>query len=104
VLGWRNSGLLNADLSPKPAYEAFRTGRSELEDARLFREITDYPGVKGYEFDRTDRHIWMLWSLDGADHAVSLPFTPRAVVDVMGASLPASSTITVTLGPLYVER
>jgi hypothetical protein len=104
VLGWRNSGLLNSDLSPRPAYEAFHASRSELQDARLLREITEYKGVKGYVFDRGDRQVWLMWSLDGADHAVILPFAPYAALDVFGSSLAASSTMTVTLAPVYVER
>ena len=78
ALGWCNSGLLNPDLSPKPAYDAFRAARSELQDARLVREIIHYPGVKGYVFDRGDRQVWMMWSLDGADHAVTLPMVQLA--------------------------
>ncbi len=104
ALGWRNSGLLNPDLSPKPAYEAFRAARSELQDARLVREITEYAAVKGYAFDRGDRQVWVMWSLDGAEHVVTLPFTPYAVFDVVGGSLAVSSTMTVTLSPVYVER
>jgi hypothetical protein len=103
ALGWRNSGLLNPDLSPRPAYEAYRASRSELQDARLLREITEYTGVKGYGFDRGDRQVWLMWSLDGADHAVTLPFAPYAALDVFGSPLVASSTITVTLAPVYVE-
>lgn len=103
VLGWRNSGLLNPDLSPKPAYEAFRASRSELQDARVIREIVEYAGVKGYAFDRGDRQVWMMWSLDGAEHVVTFPFTPNAVFDVLGSSLSASSTLTASLSPVYVE-
>jgi hypothetical protein len=103
VLGWRNSGLLNPDLSPKPAYAAFRASRSILQDARVVREIVEYEGVKIYAFDRGDRQIWVMWSLDGADHGVTLPFTPSAVFHVLGAPLSASSAMTVTLSPVYVE-
>jgi hypothetical protein len=103
VLGWRNSGLLNADLSPKPAYDAFRAARGELRDAQLVREIVDYVGVKGYAFDRGDRQLWMLWSMDGSDHEVLLPFTPRAAFDVLGGSVAVSSTMMVTLAPVYLE-
>jgi hypothetical protein len=103
VLGWRNSGLLNPDLSPRPAFDAFRAARAELRDARLLGEIAGYPGVKGYAFNRGDRQVWLLWSLDGADHAVTLPFIPSAVFDVFGSSLGVSSTMTVTLAPVYVE-
>jgi hypothetical protein len=103
VLGWRNSGLLNADLSSKPAYEAFRAARSELQNAQPLREITEYAAVKGYVFDGGDRQVWMMWSLDGGDHVLTLPFTPHAVVSVLGNSLVVSSMLTVTMSPVYVE-
>jgi hypothetical protein len=104
ALGWRNSGLLSPDLSARTAYFAYRTSRSELQDARLLGEIVEYAAVKGYVFDRGDRQVWLLWSKDGADHAVSLPFFPSAVRDVLGNPLDASVSITVTLRPVYVER
>lgn len=104
TLGWRNSGLLNPDLSPRPAYDAYRTGRTELQDAELVREIDEYGGVKGYVFDRDGHQVWLMWSLDGADHRVDLLFAPHATLDVFGNPLVASSTMTVTLAPAYVER
>ncbi len=103
VPGWRNSGLLNSDLSPRPVYEAFRAVRAELQDARLVREITEYAAVKGYVFDRGDRHVWLMWSLDGLDQIVVLPSIPQAAFDVFGNSLAVSSTMTVTLAPIYLE-
>jgi len=104
VLGWRNSGLLNADLSPRPAYTAFQFARSELRDAAFVREITEYAGVKGYEFNRGDRRIWLLWSLDGISRPVTPSPAPLVACDAQGLcttnpSLPNE----VTLNPLYLE-
>ncbi len=47
VSGWQNSGLLNPDLSLRPAYTAYQFARNELRDASFTREIIDFAGVKG---------------------------------------------------------
>jgi len=103
VLGWQNSGLLNSDLSSRPAYTAFQFARSELRDATFVREITEYDHVKGYEFQRGDRRIWVLWSLDGASHPINLPGVPLAIYHVDGTPIPPVGSLTVTLEPLYLE-
>ena len=106
VLGWRNSGLLNADLSPRPAYTAFQFASSELRDAAFVREITEYAGVKGYEFQRGDRRIWILWSFDGSTHSISLSGVPLAgwrVHDTSVTPVTPAASMDVTLNPLYLE-
>ena len=103
VLGWQNSGLLNPDLTPRPAYTAFQFACSELRDATFVREITEYDHVKGYEFNRGDRRIWLLWSLDGASHPINLPGVPLAIYHVDGMPVPPVGSLTVTLEPLYLE-
>ena len=103
VLGWHNSGLLNADLSPRPAYTAFQFARSELRDATWVRDVTEYTGVKGYEFQRVDRRIWVLWSLDGTTHSINLSGLPLAAWDALGNSVSPSVSMNVDLNPLYLE-
>jgi hypothetical protein len=101
--GWRNSGLIDANGAPLPAYDAYKFAASELVSTQLLREITEYPGVKGYVFHREDRKIWVLWSLDGSDHVISLPGVPLASYDVDGDPLGVDSTLVVTLEPVYLE-
>ena len=103
VQGWQNSGLLNPDLSSRPAYTAFKFARNELRDAVWLRDVAEYSGVKGYEFQRGDRRIWVLWSLDGASHLVNLPGVPLAIYHVDGVSISPVGSLTVTLEPLYLE-
>ena len=103
VLGWRNSNLLNSNLSPRPAYTALQFSRSELRDAIWVRDVTEYTGVKGYEFQRSDRRIWVLWSLDGSTHSVSLPGVPLAAWDALGNSVSLATSMNVSLNPLYLE-
>jgi hypothetical protein len=103
VLGWRNSGLLNSDLSPRPAYTAFQFSRNELQDAVLLRELTGYAGVKAYEFQLGNRHILVLWSLDGSVHSVTPPLPLLAAWDSLGSSVPIATSMGVGLNPLYLE-
>jgi hypothetical protein len=103
LLGWRNSGLLNADLSPRPAYTAFQFARNEVGDAVFVQEITKYAGVKGYEFNRGDRRIWLLWSLDGISHPVTFAGTPLNAWDALGNSVTPAVSMNVSLNPLYLE-
>jgi hypothetical protein len=108
VFGWRNSELLNADQSLTPAYTALQFARSELRDATYSGAITaadlgGAAGVKGYKFQRGDRGIWLLWSLDGATHSINLSGVPVAVWDALGASVTPAASMNVTLKPLYLE-
>ena len=103
ALGWQNSGLLNPDLSPRPAYTAFRFSRNELQNAVLLQEMTAYTGVKGYQFQLGDRQILVLWSLDGTTHSIIPPLPLLAAWDSLGTSASTSNPINVGLDPLYLE-
>jgi hypothetical protein len=102
--GWCNTGLLNPNLSTTQAFTAFQVARDTLRDAGFIRNLDMYPGVKGYEFDRGNRHIWILWSLDGNDHNITLPATPLSGHDVFNNPITINGTsLTVTLAPVYLE-
>jgi hypothetical protein len=108
VQGWRKSGFLNADLSPLPAYTAFQFSRSELGGAAYTGDITTADiggasGIKGYKFSRDNRHIWILWSLDGNTHSITLSTVPRAAWDALGNSVSPATSMNVSLNPLYLE-
>ncbi len=61
----------------------------------------------GYVFVRGDRDVWVLWSKDSANHVVSLPGTPRTTyrigTDGKPISLVASSSVTVTIAPVFID-
>jgi hypothetical protein len=100
---WNCTGLINPDLTTLPAYTAYQFSSSELRNSAWVRDITEYTGVKGYEFNRGDRRIWVLWSLDGNSHTISLPGVPLAIYHVNGTSITPAGSITVTHEPLYLE-
>ena len=105
VLGWpgRNSGLLDGSLNPRPAYSAYQFAASELRASTFDEAVTGYAGVAGYKLQRGDRRIWVVWSLDGASHAITLPGTPLAAWDALGNPESVSSMLTVTTEPMYLE-
>jgi hypothetical protein len=107
VLGWRNSALLNPDLSPRPGYVAYQFAQSELRDSQFVANLSPSDigttGVKGYKFNRSGRQIWVLWSLDGATHSMTLPGTPLKAWDALGTSMTPSASMTIDLKPIYLE-
>jgi hypothetical protein len=103
VFGWRNSGLLDGSGNGLPAYTALQFARTELREATWVSDITTYSGLKGYEFNRGDRRIWVIWSLDGNTHSVSLSSEPMAVWDALGNSRTPAAVMNVTFKPLYLE-
>jgi len=104
LFGWRASGLLNpGNQSPLPAFEAYRFSAQKLGSARFLRQLQDYPGVMGYEFEREGQRIWVLWSLDGASHSINLPGVPLAAWDALRNYVSSAASMNVDLNPLYLK-
>ena len=102
---YRNSELLEPDNTPLPSYYTYKFARGQLKYATYNQEIATETGVRTYEFDVPGGgRLWVMWSLDGADHnGVTLPGTPAAVYDSDGDPITPASTIDVDLEPLYLE-
>ena len=109
LLGWRNSGLIDGSHAPLLGFDAYKFARQELDSATSLgaigsTDINDPTGILGYKFDRGDRQVWVLWSLDGNPHTITLtPGTPAAIYDALGNPQTTSNTIDVGLNPLYLE-
>ena len=103
VFGWRNSSLLNTDLSIRPAYTAYGVARRELLNSNLARPIWEYPYIQGYEFNRVDRRVWVVWSSDGNTHAIDLPGSPLRIYNALGSVVPIVDPLVVSGIPLYLE-
>lgn len=103
VRGWRGSGLVNTDMQPNMAFRAFKFSAEQLEGAAYSGEVTLFPGIKGYEFNRDGVRTWLLWALDDQTHSVALPEMPAAIFDFVGTSLPLSQELQITLAPVYIQ-
>ncbi len=103
LASWKSSDILFANLTPRPGYYAFQFGSAKLDGVKFWRNLTPTPGVTGFEFSLPDRRIWLVWSLDGADHILSLTEVPTAVYDVDGDPITANRTMTIGKEPYYIE-
>jgi hypothetical protein len=110
VSGWRNSGLLYPDLSPRRAYYAMKFGHEILGGLIYQGEVTSQDAgggipITGYKFQRDGREVWIVWSLDGGIYEIDLSRTPSAVWSVQGEAVNLSGPyrLTVTVNPVYIE-
>jgi hypothetical protein len=107
VIGeWRHSGLLNSISSPRPAYDAFKTGATELGYATFVKDLTQPQlpsGVRGYQFTRDNRTVWFLWSTSVSSHQVTFNRAPANAFDTVGHALTPAQTMSVDNNPRYFE-
>ncbi len=103
LTGWRASGLVDKSRQPNLAYQADKFSAAQLKDASFVAELQDFPGVKGFEFERNGTKLWILWSLDGENHSIKLPSTPDHLFDLFGETLAVSPDLTITSAPVYLE-
>jgi hypothetical protein len=102
--GWRYTGLLQPDLTPKPVYNAYKAAATFLSQASYEREVMGYPqGMVGYTFSRPDRavRVDVIWSEDGTARRVTLPAAASAY-DRYGEPLAAGDAIEVDFSPVFV--
>ncbi|MFV2045614.1 MAG: cellulase family glycosylhydrolase, partial [Anaerolineales bacterium] len=88
VFGWRNSALLDGDLTTRPAYDALAFARLTLPNPSFLGELSNADAggasVLGYKFTQDGREIWVLWSASSSVQAITLPSTPSEVRDSQG--------------------
>jgi hypothetical protein len=103
VFGWRNSDLLNDDLTKRPAYKAYAFAREKLLNASFQRKIEQFPSIMGYEFKHKNRVIWVIWSTDRQTHDITLDQPPDGVFGPLGGPVEVSNPLQVGVKPLYLE-
>jgi hypothetical protein len=106
-------GLLNADLSPKPAYFAYQTLARQLAPASYVRthsaHDTGSDQIEAYEFVTADGStvIIVAWTEDEQEHLMTLAAEELVVVDKFGNEVTVhgeidgrlGSRVQVTIGP-----
>ena len=111
LLGWQNSGLMSANLTPLPAYQAFQVARESIGPATYMGEVLPSdvggaPGIRGFKFTHEDgRQVWAMWyvSVIEASHAVTFSTQPGSAWDMLGNPLNLSNGLVVGVDPIYVE-
>jgi len=107
VLGDRNNSLLNPDLSPRPAYNAYKAANAILSYASYARRVNDDPNFVIHEVNKMGKKIWIVWTVDNQAHTLTLPAVPQAVtvLDALGnptAGTPGA-TITLDIAPAIIQ-
>ena len=87
---------------------AFQFAQSELHDVTYTSVLnnSDIGGtfrLNGYKFLRDDRHIWVLWSLDGTIHSIDFRNAPLTAWDALGASITTTNLLEISLEPIYLN-
>jgi hypothetical protein len=99
---WQQSGLHSRQIS-RPAYYALVFMTNELKNATIGPQITQFPGLRGYQFTTSTKRIWVVWAPDGkTSQTISLPDNASQVYDLFGNPVPVTSSITI-LHPTYIE-
>ena len=89
---WNNSNLLAADRTPLPAYYAFDTAQDMVGAAVFQQRFDPVANARVHVFQRDGRTIWVVWSLDTLDHAITLPSQPAEIYDYLGNPQPLTGT------------
>ena len=100
--GWYYTGLLQgSDLSPKPAYNAYRTASDYLSSAHYLSPV-GYTGLEGYRFESADgRQVEVVWASDGITHALQIP-SGASAYDRYGVLIASSGSVQVGYAPIYI--
>jgi hypothetical protein len=100
---WRQTGLFSGGTA-RPAYNSFVFMTNELKDATIGSPITQFNGLRGYEFTNVTKRIWVLWAPNGITGIqISLPTNVYKIYDKYGNLItPIPNSITIT-HPTYIE-
>jgi hypothetical protein len=100
--GWRGSGLIDENRQTLPAFQAYQFNILMLNEMAYWGRVTGQVGVSGYEFRLDEKILWVVWSLDGMTHELTVPGEIQTVYDVYGNTLTPDAARQVTLAPVYI--
>lgn len=100
--GWKQSGLIFSDGTPRPAYYAYQAARNVLGGLTYNREISQGK-VRGYEFVGNGKQLWVVWSPDASPQSFNLPNTPSEILNYKGETQNVAATVTVDAAPLFIH-
>lgn len=111
LFGWQNSGLLDVDFTPRPAYHAFQFARQKIGTGDYAgvvspEDVGGAPGIHGYKFTLPDgRQVWVVWYVSTAEgsHMLTFGTAPDSVWDVLGQPVEFPGELILTDQPIYLE-
>jgi hypothetical protein len=103
--GWRDSGILDGNQQPRPAYRSYELLKRVLPTSTHSQTIWEHGGgLEGYVFTRAGAAFTFLWSNNS--NAYNYPFPQGArLFDKYGNELPAPTNgqLTVTFEPVMIQ-
>lgn len=82
--GWRHTGLLNRDGSPRPVFYAYQHLIAQLGEAN-FRAIVDYgPEIEAYAFQRNGQSVHVAWARTDITRTLTLSTDENAEETIKG--------------------
>jgi len=106
----QNFGLVNADLSPKPSYVAYRVMASKLSGLDYVGRLDLQEPMRGYVFGKGNKNVKVLWSV-GVNKNVDLPVKGKIVMltDIMGNANRMETKkekvdLLLTASPIFLEE
>jgi hypothetical protein len=101
---WKQTGLFSTGAVARPAYNVLVFMTNELKNASIGPALTQYAGLKGYEFTTATKRIWVLWAPNGITGVeISMPANVNKIYDKIGnltTTIPSKIIIT---HPTYLE-
>jgi hypothetical protein len=99
---WNHTGLFTGFVG-RPGYNALVFMTNELKDTNIGAPITQFSGLRGYEFTNATKRIWVLWAPNGITGIQISPTNVNKIYDKYGNPItPIPSSITIT-HPTYIE-
>jgi hypothetical protein len=71
--GWRHTGLLEADGTPKPVFIAYEQLTYQLNNSRYLGTVDYGPGLEAYAFRRGAQIVHVVWARENAALPISVP-------------------------------
>lgn len=110
LFGWQNSGFLDSDFTPRPAYHTFQFARQKIGTGDYVgvvspEDVGGAPGVQGYKFTLpNDRQVWVVWyvSTTEGSHALAFETAPEFAWNVLGQPLDLAEELILTDQPIYL--
>jgi hypothetical protein len=106
IQGWEGheTQLINGNGITNRAYVAYKASVKKLGNATYRRLVTDYgSAIRIYEFNRDNKRVWAVWSLDGVNRSILLTTQPTGIFDMYGEAITVTTTPSFTNRPIYIE-
>jgi hypothetical protein len=106
--GWWNTGMLDENGNPFPAYYAYQHLNKVLDNTRFSGQVEYGPGIEAYSFHRGVQEVHVLWAIEDTELIVSMPMEKfvaafgRQGNEIIPAQGEDSYLLSVRFSPIYI--